>query len=434
MEYVAIMLAGLMTLATYRKEKSIMAPSVVFNALWTFVYFFIVVNLGNYFKISTSAYMIMLTGQIAFGFGSSLNVRFKLGDFQRNAIDAPFILPPWFVFLQLVVIALMLPFLGIALSTILNSGFGSQRYNFATNETLLFTNLQRYLYIYLIVFPINKALCLLCVGEVFQKKKITLKFIIAILGIALETIITAGRFAIVDIAFCFLAIFFIYVKGDLVRKDKKKIKRIVFYIILLVLIAGMIVSASRTKREDSHLSILLSNFVDYFTIGPRLLDLALEQPEVWGLSDWGLGGFTFAGLLEIVRLVFAFIGIPVGLTFFGDSQSVAGLYHVISSTGKRANAFPTMYYYFIRDFSFAGVIIIPFIFGIVCRAVYRYIFIKERSIWRSLLYGYLLLLVFYSSCWWQAIRPEYWTTLIWLICLYKIFIHKKSRKVKIGRI
>lgn len=427
MIFLAIGFSVIISILSYYKIRRITSPMVLFNIIWSIVYIFIYVNLSNFYEVSNQAIIIMLVGQIFYNLGTTFKVR--IGKRKNVTIcdsdGAAFRIPNLIIVIQIILLCLMLPFISKAMTSILINGFNMQRYYFATNETDFFSSVQRLIYIYLIVFPLNKAICLLCVMELISKKKISLKLIISAVSMGCETIITAGRFAIVDILFCFMMVFFVMKKRGKQDKETKKLSRVVITVFVSVVAGIMLISSMRTLKDDNMLKILFANTIDYFTIGPRLLDKALMDPVTWGLNDFGCGGFTLAGLMEIVRLFFAFLHIPINLNFFGRSQEVAGLYFAISPTGKMANAFTTMYYYFMRDFSYLGLVILPFLFGLICSNIYRKSN-RENSIWSAMKYSYLMLLVLYSSCWWNGIRPEYWSCFIWMCLVHRVLVRKRG--------
>ena len=216
-------------------------------------------------------------------------------------------------------------------------------------------------------------------------------------------------------------------KADIELKKMIPLLLSVIIIVAVALVGVAAVSAGRMQRSDSLFVNLIYNVAEYFSIGPRLFDMALENPVTWGLQDFSFGGYIFAGALEVIRLFFAMIGVPVNINFFAKAQEVVGIYYTISPNGSKRNAFPTMYYYFMRDFSWVGVIIVPFLLAVVAHQLYKRVK-SHPTPWTALKYSYLLLPLLYSPCWWQPIRVEYWTTFIWMILCYKLLSKRRTIK------
>lgn len=426
MIYVLIILSAVQTFLSYLECKKWSSPAVVFNGVWTFSYLASGINFSNFFDISEKVLWILFLGQIIFNLGiifsSLVKIRFREANVEKKAS----VLSQHTWIPELLLILLMIPFVIVAYGQIQEGGFSSQRASFATNEYDFFTPFQRIFYIYTFVFPLNKALCLLEISEFVQSKKIRIGFVLSFIGIFLETLITAGRFAIADVIFCFLVVYSFFSKDGFLE-ERKKFNINVFIIVAIVLIGASIVSADRMQRSESLFVNLFYNVAEYFSIGPRLFDIALENPIEWGLQDFSLGGYVFAGAFELLRLFFSTLGLTVNINFFAKAQEVVGLYYTLSPNGTQRNAFPTMYYYFMRDFSWVGVIIVPFLLAIVVQYFYKYVKTHPTP-WTALKYSYIILPILYSPCWWQPIRVEYWSTLIWMVVCHRVFSRRGAIK------
>jgi oligosaccharide repeat unit polymerase len=262
---------------------------------------------------------------------------------------------------------------------------------------------------------------ILCIENRFWKKP--LFFMVA--QVLLQTMYTAGRTIIFFASFSLLFVYAFYsqVKHDdySMKVVKKRLK--VFLIIFALIVVG--ITLLRNNSKEGILSNVIETVLSYFCGGTRVFNQILQQPSFYGLDAYTFGICTFAGLLSILSTIqtysFGKLGLGILPASF-SSYTIAQGYvakRITYGVNSAMNAFPTMFYYFVRDAGVIGLIIGPILFARVISHVEKKL-LKTKDLINSFKYFYLMYALLMSVCWWEPMRQEFWMTFLWgvLICNY----------------
>ena len=436
----ALFITAFFGLFQYRIYKQMHALPVVFNLWWVCIIIMFIATRDNYYDITTAVWTYIIIGNIAINIASLFykgaigEKSFSFGSFlkQTDVEDVIWVNVGNKIYIvQFIFFIVMIPLLIKALPTVLSGGFGTIRQVYVgVGGEAFMTTIERIIYIHFIVFP-GVTACNLIQANLWSKGLMPLrKMWIAILNVGVITIITGARTWLFSLVIYMLAAYLInssFVK-KLSTKEYKRIRRNILLIILVSFFAFVFITSQRsmgygrTTRE---------NFIDtisvYFTGGIKLFDLTLSSPTSFGLMDRMHGLSFIGGLLSVFQLILMYIP-GIGSFFYGDlisnqvQQFVTGYYAIGKSVSM--NAFPTMYYYFMRDFGVLGILFGGCVFGwLITWATTRS---RRNNIHFSLIYCICMYLVIFSVCWWDPYRMEFWTIIIQVL-FWEYYARRKSQ-------
>ena len=336
--------------------------------------------------------------------------------------------PNTFFLIQNVLILFMIPIVIKAVGLLINSGFDLYvlrfAYSNATDSHAFMSTAQRLFYIHYCIGPCSFACILidsvLCLNNRFWKKPLYYLLILTIL----QTVSSAGRSSI----FFSVIVFFLYyysLKNQFSPAGSCKSVRTKVLVFLIILVLMMIViTLLRNNGHHSIITTIVHSIVSYFCGGVRVFDQIIRHPNAFGLFDETYGMSTFAGLFSILLFLNHYSLGLVGLSFippdFSIYDTVQG--YLINSIpigiNAEMNAFPTMFYFFFRDFGLISFILFPLLFGFLLSTIEK-LYYLNRAPFYTFLYFYLLYTAIMSVCWWEPIRTEFWMVLIWgfVLCL-----------------
>ena len=413
----------------WNQTRDLMFPGCIFNLIWIFVSILYIFNFGNLFEVQSITYICIYVGLMCVNLpyiftANKYGIYYRQYPKMRCSYSISIGNTDIFLLFQIGLIIAMIPFTTKMVSA--GDALGLRRQIFATNYENIMSYTERLIYIYFGVFPGISAQVLISIlilfkGNLSRGRKI-LHTSLAIVLIILRITSDGGRMIVVDTIVCvFLATCFT-VEWKRNRTNRKKakeqnvVKRRVKTLVILAAVASVMITMSRSSGVVSPIDYSLRMVSRYFTIGPRLLEHAINQPSSFGLDTWTWGGVFWGGILEIPRSLLAIIGIRLP-SFFTIAQQEMGLYYPVGP-GINSNAFPTMFYYFMKDMGFLGIILESLLFGLLSIRIYGKLSRCPSN--TNIGFYYLVLIVMaYGMCWWPLYRPEYFSSLILFLLFTK---------------
>jgi len=422
---VSLLLIGLVI------DKQKYSPYFVFNTLWSLIFTMILINPLELFAISDLTLSIFLTGQLLFNVTSML-ISSKNKSRIKNTIKTAGenINTGRLIFIQLVLIATLIPLLIDTIPIIVNQGFLELRTYYVQSQNNFMSATERLFYIHLLVFPAITATAMIA-ALLWSLKKISFsKFSISILSIVLIILVTASRLYLFN--FLLIIIFTFMISGSLKkRKIEKRAQRLRIVMLSLIIIVPVLVlvTLDRSVSTSGGITSIFKTIVVYFTGGSHMFDVAINNRTHYGLLDYTYGSTFIAGILNIP---FIFLSKFPGFGFWDYFPTDLASKYLVGSTTIGAetemNAFATIYYFFMRDFGYLGIIVYTIIFASITTHLYNKIR-KEKHFFTTLLYVHFLIVIVYSANWWEFYRMEAWTTVIMLYII--LFLTKQKKEVKI---
>ncbi len=209
--------------------------------------------------------------------------------------------------------------------------------------------------------PVFTATTILAVITLFYRKQYRTRglFIIAILENIILSVITAGRSPFVNALF-YLMITFLLIRGGGLLKLVVKGKRIIFVILGA---AAMVIylSSLRSNSEFGFDQVTSTAFIYYFS-GPSYLSRLLETYREYGIGGklmWGQATLGFITNWFVVLLDPLFGGeLETSLNIVGSRITSRRL---AVGTYNSVNAMCTVYYPFLIDWGYIGIILGPIV-------------------------------------------------------------------------
>lgn len=399
----------------YGISRDMKNPAVIYNLLWLIVISLLQINTMEWYELSVNTYVVSSLGLFMFNLGALFSMGISISrkrttnhiDYQlddNNGIKTRRLLS-----IQILLLVITLPMLIKAITFIGIYGWHDMRTIYANGiEYGYMTAGQRLFYIHFVIFPLIQT-CFYVQSVLWGKGLVPFwHVLISIINIIFVIIITVGRW---DLAYVFIALFFSYqlnlkrkalskVEQDRLKKQNRKIK----YILILVVILLSWATVLRHDIESNMFENVINVVTQYFSSGMALLNVMLENVSQSGLDTYHWGSATLAGFLKTISFIMQLITLGHFSFSVPDVQEYAGQFHAVSPA-ENMNAYVTIYYYFMRDFGYLGLIVFTFIFAFICVNIYKNLKINP-SLFNQIAYLHMISILFFSTLWWEPIRME----------------------------
>lgn len=416
----------------------------VISLVWGCVLLVNAISPFEWYPISDDCNTVLLIGTMSICVGLFTGKRNTLsGNYYTNDEHVNENKTKVFFVIQFIIILIMIPMVIKALQIILNNNLNlyilRDLYATGGESGSYMTTFERLFYIHYIVGPMSTA-CILIDAILFFKNNMWKKPLIYLSVMAIFiSIYSAARttffYAIIVMLICYIQFSNRHKRIDLVR-IKRRIKYFVFAFVILMVFITMF----RDNTDSRGISYIVKTLVQYFCGGTRILNQAMNSPVKYGLDVYSYGYCTIGGFLAILSLVNTYIFGKLGLNLL--PLNFNALMHVqdyMNSNIKygpvsQMNAFPTMFYYFLRDGGVVYLVIIVFLFMKVLTRYERKCLLNP-SIKSTFVYCYLFYVAIMTVCWWEPIRTEFWMALFWGLMLCKYVLESRIMiKISFGKI
>lgn len=418
-------------LICYRNNKSLLYPGVLFNFIWTFAIIANQLNLNGFYPVHEKTYLAICIGLIAFNtpflYSKSRNIGFEKFEIDSVSYKSTRIIMciQGILFMMIVPLAIKaIPFYGL---------YGSSGFRTIVAESIKYgymNTLERMLYIHYGVFPLslvtNSIMIFLWINGATK-----LKFLL--LGLINEGLISyctgsRGNFLII-MYILIQAILFSNESIKQISAVMQKIKRQVKWVILALILILIFISLQRGNVGEGNFIIEFAKTISgNFSGGIQLFDLALQNPAKWGLENYYCGAATLNGFLQIMALVINVLTLRrINIKIPSVTSYASSFFYV--SDSQTMNAYVTVFYTFMQDFGWIGLIIGPIIIGEI--AVRLFVRTKEdSSIYNRLMMAYMNVILLFSTIRWRLMLTDWASMFIYAYILCRI-IQGENFKSKI---
>lgn len=316
----------------------------------------------------------MLAGIIIFGF-------IYLGGAKREVFGAAdilemnsFVRTRFLVISNIVALAFVLPYFYTALSIIWTKGFVYLRavnytgYDITGRSTIINLLLQNICYPLFLVTLIISMISLL-----IGKKNAVKLFILSLINIVIYEIMNGARSGLVTII-VILVIAFFKIRFPLMKERIQSISKGKKRAICLAMIALLWLVIAITNERTLGQKSLFENFYYYYFAGPSYLSQLLNHLQNYTLNStlfWGTATFGF--IYNIFATFLNLIGINAFNSIHTMNSVLSSVYFSVSNTSK-INAIATVYFPFLMDYGYAGLVIGPIIIAMMS------LYISKRNI------------------------------------------------------
>jgi oligosaccharide repeat unit polymerase len=259
-----------------------------------------------------------------------------------------------------------------------------------------------------------------------NRKKV---FFISSLLLLLHSFLLTARHSFILIIFS-LIIGLIIINAISSLNSKSHLKSIIKFSFISIIILIVLTFALSLSRSDLPIKTLLSHyFINYHTVGFTLFDIGVFKTQEIN-HTYGLSTFSFLGLFYEKSMALLYdesVFSSVRELRYEMNKNVLLGYQSWKEGGKYfGNAFYTALYVFYVDFNIIGIIIFPFIYGLILMRNYL-LFIYHKHL-TNLTFTIFFTYVGYNSLFMPMIINEpFWITLLimYLILNLRIKVLKK---------
>lgn len=371
-----IVISLLLIVATYIKEKNIVCPIIIFNALWCFVFWCALTN-NMVTAASGDTYFLFFIGVVFLDLGCYVSDKLKfkkvrIGNHKVDIADGDYKFRRGLIYF-FIFLCILYYFLNFAF---LIKGIGS--YNFSNvmqmvnTEDTLTKKYKIVNFIYTIVInPFSYITPFIVAADYWVGNRDKKLFYLSFTMLLLRLFSSGNR-----LSFMFIFIFMIVVgllikridasrmRTFISRKDKRKARYLIIGLIILAVIVFIYSTVSRGYDVKSNIFI-------NFAIPLRMYAIWAEKISLNG--EYGFGFASFQGLIyPIFYLLKNIIGLPmpshISTVFDLTTQTVT---EWVSGGTYMHNAYVSIFWYFYYDFRIVGIILLPFVMGILAQKAYR---------------------------------------------------------------
>ncbi len=434
MFYILIIIAVFFTYIAWLQEKNLVNPVSLFNLSWLFSLLLAKWNPYGLYEVHDATYLYSLVGLFCFDIFSFFTLYLyknqksiiKNNDFKDFSINIkPIITYQWFLILFLSV-----PF-SKALTYFLNGGWmGIRTINSEGDfEKLIFTSTPMVmLYRNLLVHPGIIATITLLSTLVFLDKIKLKQLFPSLILIVMTVILSSGRMIIYRYILIFY-LSFLTVRTLTKKKMEKKTLRMIAFFIVIALIAIISITDERSISDSGNtIERTIQTIIIYFSGSIFYFDQILFNPANFDVgTTLEFGKIFFGGIIDFFATFLSFF-FDIKIDTSIEATSIIGIAHSIGPN-IMYNAFPTVYYFFAKDFGFIFGFLELSIVSVIVSEIYIKMK-KSHSIFWASLYIIIAYLVVNLVLWWDLLRLEFWFGIIQLILLLNITAKRKSKKKK----
>jgi oligosaccharide repeat unit polymerase len=363
------LVATILSAGTNKKKIS---PVTMFYGIWTVITGFYSLNIYGYFSVSTQTVEIIAVGLFAWGVGASLSSAVKV---RVRDIDSPiseskevFLKPNLRYKIALVITLLVLLTSATQGVLFLFQGYSLQDIRYILRGDVVgATDTLATMYIY-VASPLSYLIIHYCSVRIFYDYH-KMRALVVLVVITVLTLITeGGRFILYFVGIDLLVILFYKAKERnklLLNDTKKKKSRSVIVFGIIALICGFIIITMNRGSE------IFNTIYSYMCGCIPLLDVKIAQ--FTELGEYSYGFTSLNGFIRPVATLLRSIGIihelPTNVQLAEKILSIVETPSYISDTSVY-NGFVSMFYAFFVDFGILGVIILSFLWGLICERTY----------------------------------------------------------------
>lgn len=395
-------------------NKNIYNPQTIFNCWWGLVTFLSGFGLYGINVPGLKIYAIMFLGIITYNFCCIL---FAKGRKNRKVVNTDHLNIKIYAILQIITFIFLFPKC-ITVLKLLGEGMPYSYIRMVYFETNQIMNVYEVFINKYIIQPFLFVSILVIAIEILRKIKNKKIIIISIVNILLNVFMNGGRTILFQLVIIALFSFLIERKKvNISAKAKKNIK-----ICILLIISVMILTTfKRATNVTNIVNELVKNIVLYFTGPIAFFEQCLTT--ISSTSELMYGQGFFSGLIEPFTVLYSILtnGTP-----YMPANEIGIITQNAVLIGKDIyyNAYPTMFFTFLKDFGILGIFIDTMIFGSISMIVYNYME-KYNTNYSKAIYLTVIFVIIFSTMWWVPLFTWVWVVIFVLKFCY---MNKKIKK------
>lgn len=320
--------------------------------------------------------------------------------------------------IQIIILIVLTPFLFKSFKYITSMSASVYRTEIYENNILYGSEIIQQLFNFLIQPFMLTMLLLGCCGFILGVKGMKKLFFLSVVNVSVFSVMTLGRWYFLRIIlFLILALFLVSIfknsSKHFLLYFKKRKKNIYFIIAPLFTCVLVLISLFR-QNSTSILYTVFEYLIKYFTGSFIALDSFLKDNDFVSFDDWSYGRYTLGGLDEIVVFIFRRIDDTIVNISTQISYYTSDFIKIGALDGQTYKSFYSAIFNFYSDGGILGILIIPFIFGMIIGVLFNG-FIKKPNLFNLSLLVYLLYISIVASLRWEVQSPIFWVVIFILV-------------------
>lgn len=284
---------------------------------------------------------------------------------------------------NVIIFLYMIPFFLKAIRVIATSGFAYLRFIALSASEELGTSTLSTVILQSICYPIIIVSFLIGIVLFFLKEKHAIRILLfSIINITVYCLSNASRNGFV-ICIMFTVIAYLVLRFPLQKEKIKIYGKNHKLFIFVVLCAGVAVVLYISKERTVSSMSFSDNAYMYFFGGPSFVTQLMKNMDDYTINqNFMLGTATFGFIYNIFAFVLNFIGIRIPISDNIINGKFASVNYFISPTIK-CNAMSTVFFPFLMDWGYAGIVIGPALIAICSKTIEKRYLYSQNLRWTA---------------------------------------------------
>lgn len=408
----------------YRLEKNfLLNPLTIFGLEWAIILLFSSMKLWTLIQPDDTIYLMILIGIMCFFLGYITfkgffkNKKIRLCGFSNNHVK---LVPRYYLIyvLSFFTIAYYIAWVINILKQIQSFDLGSIISIQRTDDFVGYDNRILNAAAVLLLRPMAVAIPAITAVDFWFGKRDKILFTLNLMLLIVRVLSSGGRTIILLFGLYFLACSIVYLRQNKLMSEKlflavrsKKIKRVIRRVVLLMIVAFSILTASRGVE-------IFQNVYIAFAIQPRMFEIwsdYVNKQEIVGGGITSLFGFIYP-LFYLIKNLLG-IRMPSFIENIFECINKTEIEWVWPGTGMRNNAYVSLFWYFYVDGRWFGIAVGMFLFGIIVAKNLHHVCMRQFDEKNMAIYCLTLYAIVFSF-----VRLEYGDYSFALAVVYIYFI------------
>ena len=345
-----IFLLLLITFFNYLIDNKISGLNFLFSLFW------LLISIGNFlqfyglYDVHERVYFIVFLGNLFLLLGNLFSIILTRKKITQNNTNCLHLNNIFWIFLFLAIFISIIK-LSLMLPTIIQYGIGNARNIMQQNDNLNLSGIWGVLQVYF-AFPFIRCAIILLSIKYVDAKNNKFLFLALILSI-FQYLSDGGRSIIINLSICI-----IYIVISLYKSMSRQAKR---NLGIAIVISIVVIIYSTIERKVN----LFQNIYTYYCGSLVYFDKNIENHYLFG--NYLYGANSLQGFLRPIYGVLNFFGINDPSFLIMADNFLMGVQNTVTyiADNTRMNYFITCFGYFIKDFGIYGLVIFPFLLGVI---------------------------------------------------------------------
>lgn len=420
----AVIMVFLFLLFAYigkRLEKTWCNFLTIFTGMWALIVGLSSFRLYDMSAISRKACFIVFFGVVSFTVGYLIYYKYPFRlKIRKDVVDIKSTYCPRDKIFKALIIITFIVWAVLAFKTFqeLRSGTTYEHirdiYGSVSEDSSLFQNKYIQVIVHSFFVPCVFVIAAKVLYSLFSEHYHWMYYLLSFLTVVLYCFTTGSRQILLNIIFEIIILVSLSKRKNRLLHISSKTKRRIFLLIVFIASGITIITVFRPGNAADVVWTTQMTIYAYISLPMPMLTYWTDVIDLMGVRTYGYT-FVKGGLSLLSRFK-----LPFPSSYYTASENIAFYSdaYVPMFGSKVYNAFDSVFFYFYLDFGWFGVVLLSFLFGMICVAVYHKVKTNrnEFSVMFLLLFSIAVIKCFAR---WEFIKEDYVISFIILRLLYK---------------